>query len=161
MESMSTIKEQRDYAWDYFQLHAGQRMSTFNYFIVLAALLTTGLAGTFVKDFKWNMVSTVLGLGLMVVSFAFWKLDQRVRFLIKHAESSLRQIEQKWTDEVARDGAFFANLFCKEQTETDRNRGQQNYRFWAWDLSYSNCFEIVYCFFGVLGLLGALASLLR
>lgn len=39
-------------------------MSTFNYFIVLVALLTTGLAGTFVKDFKWNMVGTVLSLDL-------------------------------------------------------------------------------------------------
>src|SRR5215813_9397580 len=111
MESVNTLKEQRDYAWNYFQLHAAQRMSTFNFFIVLAGLLTTGLAGTFMRDFQWNMVGTVLSVGLTVASFAFWKLDQRVSFFIKHAESSLKQIGQKWENEINTEGVFFASLF--------------------------------------------------
>ena len=47
-----TLKEQREYALSYFQLHANQRMTTFNFFVVIAALLTTGISGTFSKDFQ-------------------------------------------------------------------------------------------------------------
>jgi len=33
-------EEQMEYAWNYFQLHAGQRMASFNFFVVIAALLS-------------------------------------------------------------------------------------------------------------------------
>jgi hypothetical protein len=161
MESLNTLKEQRDYVWSYFQLHAAQRMSTFNFFIVISALLTTGLAGTFVKDFQWDLVGAALSFGLMIVSFVFWKLDQRVRFLIKHAESALKEIEEKWKDEIIREGVFLANLFSEEEVKTDRERERKDYRFWSWHLSYADCFEIVYCIFGMIGILGVLGSLLK
>jgi hypothetical protein len=50
MCDQATIKEQRDYAWNYFQIHASQRMSSFNFFVVIAALLSSAMAGTFTKD---------------------------------------------------------------------------------------------------------------
>jgi hypothetical protein len=50
MSSNASLKEQRDYVWAYFQLHANQRISSFNFFVI-AALLTTGLAGTVKSDF--------------------------------------------------------------------------------------------------------------
>jgi hypothetical protein len=51
MSTEVTLKEQRDYAWSYFQLHANQRMTSFNFFVVIAALLTTGLARSLENDF--------------------------------------------------------------------------------------------------------------
>ena len=75
-------------------------MSTFNFFIILAALLTTGLAGTFVKEFEWDVVGVFLGSGLVIISFAFWKLDQRVRFLIKHAENALKAFEANYASDT-------------------------------------------------------------
>ena len=90
---LQQMKEQRDYAWSYFQLHANQRMTSFNFFVVIAALLTTGLARTFAKGFEYHFVGVCLGIGLMAIAFLFWKLDQRVRHLIKHAESILKQLE--------------------------------------------------------------------
>jgi hypothetical protein len=56
------LDKERDYAWSYFQLHANQRMASFNFFVVIAALLTTGLARTFDKDFQFHFlgVSSVL-----------------------------------------------------------------------------------------------------
>ena len=89
MSSEELLKEQREYAWSYFQLHANQRMTTFNFFVVIAALLTTGLSGTFNKDFQNPFIGIVLGAGLIVISFIFWKLDQRIRYMIKHAETTL------------------------------------------------------------------------
>ena len=32
------------HAWAYFQLHAAQRITIFNYFVVLSGILATGLA---------------------------------------------------------------------------------------------------------------------
>jgi hypothetical protein len=161
MEQLKALKEQRDSAWSYFQLHAGQRMATFNFFIVIAALLTTGLAGTFVKDFEFKEIGIILSSGLVIVSFTFWKLDQRVRFLIKHAESYLKEIEKKWNDAAGLSNFFLADLFSAEEMETEKKREKGIFRFWAWHLSYSQCFGIIYCLFGVLGLLGLVASLLK
>ena len=50
MDEKWTLREQREYAWNYFELHAKQRMSLFNYFVLIAALLTAGLAGSFSKN---------------------------------------------------------------------------------------------------------------
>src|SRR5690349_3082540 len=97
--SGATLKEQRDYAWSYFQLHANQRMTSFNFFVVIAALLTTGLARSLENDFKYHFVGVCLGFSLMITAFIFWKLDQRVRHLIKHAEAALKDIERRCIQE--------------------------------------------------------------
>ena len=80
----SQIEEQRDHAWRYFQLHASQRMASFNFIVVLCALLTAGLAGAFQTKGGGHLLGVMLGLSLIVVSFVFWKFDQRVRYFIKH-----------------------------------------------------------------------------
>ncbi|GAI69928.1 unnamed protein product, partial [marine sediment metagenome] len=33
-----TLRDHREYAWNYFELHARQRMAVFNYFVIIAAL---------------------------------------------------------------------------------------------------------------------------
>ena len=43
-------EELRKQAWDYFQLQAGQRLTTFNFYIAISSLLTTGLATSFKAD---------------------------------------------------------------------------------------------------------------
>jgi hypothetical protein len=74
MSSEVTLKEQRDYAWSYFQLHANQRMTSFNFFVVIAALLTAGLARSLENDFKYYLVGLCLGISLMITSFIFGSL---------------------------------------------------------------------------------------
>ena len=37
----------RNYAWSYFAYHADQRMKTFNFFLVAAGLLSSGIATLF------------------------------------------------------------------------------------------------------------------
>ena len=143
------VKQKREYAWDYFQLHAGQRMSTFNFFIILAALLTTALASTFVKDFEWDIVGFFLGSGLIIISFAFWKLDQRVRFLIKHAENALKDLENNYASSKEK-------LFVLEESMTEQRIKNKSLRFWEWNLSYSNSFGIVYITFATFGVLGVI-----
>jgi len=77
-----------EHAWRYFEIHAGQRMSMFNYFIVLSGLLLTGIAGTLQASPRLAAIGIALGLLLALLSFLFWKIDQRAAFLVKHAEAA-------------------------------------------------------------------------
>lgn len=149
------LKQQRDYAWSYFALHANQRMGSFNFFVVIAALLTTGLVGTLKSDFQQHVIGVPLGVGLSVIAFVFWKMDQRVQYLIKHAETALKAIEANWP---ADSGAPSVSLFRLEEEKTDSAR-KANPWPWQWHLSYANCFGAVYLIFGLLGLGGALAAI--
>lgn len=144
---------QRDYAWSYFELHAKQRMSTFNFYIVISALMTTGLISSLTSEKISLLLSIILGICLMVVSFIFWKLDQRVRFLIKHAEKTLQKLEK---DPENDSSDFYTNLFSDEEIMTSSTLS--TWKIWNLHLTYSKCFNVLYILFGVLGLIGALLS---
>ena len=163
MSESSFIKDQRDYAWSYFQLHANQRMSSFNFFVVIAALLTTGMARTFDKDFEFYLIGVILGAGLSVVSFTFWKLDQRVRFLVKHAEETLKKLEDVYVPEGESEqiGQQVAKLFSTEEQKTHEIRSTKTINPWKWHLSYSDCFGVVYVVFALLGLVGSTIAIAR
>ena len=152
------INEQKDYAWKYFELHANQRMSTFNFFIVIAALMTTALAKTFERDFQYSYVGIILGIGLSLSAYIFWKLDQRVRFLIKHAEGVLKEIELHWLNNLGED-KFLSNLFTGEDAKTSNNK--KIFPLIYATLSYSNCFNIIYLLFGLFGILGFVGSMAK
>ncbi|HYJ92297.1 MAG TPA: hypothetical protein VEV84_13385 [Pyrinomonadaceae bacterium] len=79
----------RQQAWDYFAIHASQRLTTFNFYLVIATLLTTGILASFQKQYEIRFAGIVLGLLLLIFSFVFWKLDQRNKHLIRHAEKAL------------------------------------------------------------------------
>jgi hypothetical protein len=160
MSDSFSIKDQRDYAWSYFQLHANQRMSSFNFFVVIAALLTTGIARTFDKDFEFYLVGVMLGASLSVVSFTFWKLDQRVRYLVKHAEETLKRLEDMSVLDRESEQRV-AKLFSTEEQLTHEIRSIKSIKPWEWHLSYSDCFGVVYIVFVLLGLLGSTMAIVR
>lgn len=49
-------KEMLMIAWNYFQQHAQQRISYFNFFVAFSALITTGMISTFQEDYKYHIV---------------------------------------------------------------------------------------------------------
>jgi len=158
-----TMKEMREYAWNYFELHARQRMAVFNYFVIIAALLTAGMAGSLGKNNSNHLISLALASSLTVASFVFWKLDQRVRYLIKHAENALKTLEKHWTNEDADINEHLA-LFSKEEANTAALRKQlrKKHHFLPllWHLTYYECFSIVYVVFGSIGILGIIVSII-
>ena len=159
MAGSDTLKEQREYGWQYFQLHAGQRMSLFNFFVLISALLTTGLGGALGKGMDYEWIGLGLGLSLVLMSFVFWQLDQRVRYLIKHAEEALRTLEKDWlnTEGLHEDIA----LFVREETKAgDLVKNRCSWP-WSWHLHYSTCFALVYIVFGAFGVLGAIWSIVK
>jgi len=59
-------------AWDYFELHANQRLTTFNFYVVISSLVTTGLLATFEKQYRTPYLGIGLGVLLTLLSFVFW-----------------------------------------------------------------------------------------
>jgi hypothetical protein len=72
-----TEKEILTLSWNYFQQHAQQRLSLFNFFVVFASLMTTGLISTFQTKYEIHFIGIGVGLVLAFISFIFWKIDER------------------------------------------------------------------------------------
>lgn len=149
----------RSYVWDYFQLHAAQRLTTFNFYIALSTLITTGLFASFHKSFQVPSLGIVLGLLLMVFSFVFFKLEQRNRHLIWHGEEALKRLEN---DFAVEEGVKASELkvFVNEEEKTKAQKHSRGAvrNIWTYPYSYSNCFNIVFWVFALLGLTGAVIS---
>lgn len=95
MEFTEAYKVSLENAWRFFQLHAQQRMTVFNFYLIITGLVAAGLGACVIQMEKLSLVSGVLGLFLSFVSFIFWKLDQRVSLMIKASEKSIIDIEKK------------------------------------------------------------------
>jgi len=162
MPENERLREQRRWAWDYFELHAGQRMSLFNFFVLISALLTAGLASTFKKDCDLQLLAFILGLSLLVISLVFWRLDLRVGSFVKHAEETLKSLEKPWEKE---EGNLDENsaLFSAEDRKTTKLRAdlRKKYRCfqpWICPVTYYECFRLVYIVFAVIGIAGMILS---
>lgn len=151
-------------AWDrtykYFELHAVQRMSTFNFFIIISTILTTAYASTFSDNFDYKPVRLFSSLSLIAVSFVFWKLDERVRFLIHTSEDMLIKIENKMIKEgISQDLLIFSEEDRKFKTE-NKNRLPFNHKAYKGiikeRLTYSKCFNFLYFLFFLIGAIGAI-----
>jgi hypothetical protein len=143
-------KDALDHAWRYFELHADQRMSMFNYFLVLFGFVSAGLAGCLQASGVLRLVGVVLGLALAAIAFTFWKLDQRTAFLVKHAECALCSVERS----VLPDGA---RLFGTEPSHTSQTQAMSARHRALW--TYGTSFRFVFGLAAAVGLAGAALAL--
>ena len=139
----------REHAWRYFELHAGQRLTLFNYFLVVSGAIAAGLAATLQGTQRFAAVGVVLGLLLVLVSFIFWKLDQRSSFLVKHAESALAKTEQAFSETEAR-------LFAREPHATCE--AAKKAAWWSRHWSYGDAFRFVFIAMAIFGVVGSVVS---
>jgi len=147
----------RKQAWDYFQTHASQRLTTFNFYIVTSGVITAAMVGTFQKEFRFPLIGVGLGLLLIFFSFVFWKLDNRNRSLIKNAEKALRWFER----EASPDGLVIdpmIRIFTIEENEITEN---QELAFKDRFFSYSKCFRFVFGAFSAVGSIGVAISIFQ
>jgi hypothetical protein len=79
-------KQGLEHAWNWFALHAGQRMQTFNFFLVATAFLIAGYA-SLLEKYHW----AAFGVALLGSWLALWfyRLDTRSRQLVKAGERAL------------------------------------------------------------------------
>ena len=156
-----TQDDLRKQAWDFFQMQAGQRLTTFNFYIAIASLLLTGLGAGFKADINITILGVLLGLFLVFFSFIFWKLDQRNRTLIQGAERTLKYFEES-SGLTDTDGQpHVAKRFTREESETKAARVGRSWRVWKNEYSYYECFEAVFAAFAAVGFAGAIFSIVR
>lgn len=149
----------RKQAWEYFNLHAGQRLKTFNFYIVICALLSTALFGLYQKEHSNPWIGLLLGTLLVLFSFIFWKLDERNRELIHHGEAALRFFETEADYDSENGIPHVAKVFSREGYETEEKRHVNKANFWERHFSYSDCFRRVFRAFAAVGILGVILSL--
>ena len=147
------INDQRQYVWNYFQLHASQRLITFNFYIVISTAIAAGyIVALGVSSIP--VLAIMLGFTISLLSFIFWKLDVRNKLLTKNAEEALKYLEALTYTLGDKNESNVLKIFTYEEEQT--NRLKMNKSFWPWKnhYSYSKCFNIVFGVFGILGLLG-------
>lgn len=148
----------RNNAWEYFELHASQRLTTFNYYIVISTLITTGIFATFSKDYTAPSLGIAGGLLLVFFSFVFWKLDDRNKQIIKGAEAALKFFEDSSELVDSSDGPNVLKLFTRDDFVTDQRRAAKPFWPWRKHYSYTTSFNWVFWAFAIFGLLGAAVS---
>lgn len=132
-----------EHAWAYFQLHAQQRITIFNYFVVFSGILATGLAAAIQAPPRLASVGVALGILLSVLSYIFWQIDKRTSFLVKHSEDAIKRHEP-----------VGAQLVTEEVAKTDAAKAQG---LWT----YGKAFRVIFIIMGIVGLSGAAVSGLR
>jgi len=86
------VRTQFDYAWKWFEYHAKQRISMFNYFLLASGIL----ANAYVCLIKEKYFILAMGLAIVgaLISFAFVILDFRNAQLVYRGEYVIRRIER-------------------------------------------------------------------
>jgi hypothetical protein len=160
-DSTDTNEALRKQAWDYFQMHSTQRLTTFNFYIVISSVVATALFSTFQKDYKVPVLGIPLGLLLVLFSFIFWKLDLRNRQLIKGAEAALKYFESTAALKDNEDEPHVAKLFQHEEYATLMRKADNSMNPWKSYYSYSNSFNRIFVGFAIVGLIGAVVASIR
>ena len=154
-----THKDVYGFVWEYFKLHAGQRMSLLKFYISLCSLLVGALAATFEPGFDAPTVGCALGLLLVVVSFTFWSLDRRTSRLNHVAEETLANLEEAFPRVGGAAGAQRLELIRLERSRT-ASAAQSASWPQLFQLSYSKSLGLMFFVFALVGLAGASAALI-
>jgi hypothetical protein len=157
----SNISEERKYVWDYFQLHSSQRIASFNFYITLATAILAAIGAILQQSANILGVAAVLGVVLVLFSFVFWKLDQRNKALIKNAEAALKYLEEQSAAHETSPTIPLMSLFRRDEHAIRERRARPSIFFWRNHFSYTDCFNLVFCTFGLLGLLGTAVAIIR
>lgn len=128
-----------EHAWRYFELHAQQRITVFNFYIAITGLLAAGIGLSLQQEGKYLYLCSILGAFMIFISIIFWKLDHRVSMLIKNSETALQCIESNFQNQDFR-------ILTKDKDDNQLNSSA----FSNW--SYGKCFRIAFIFVGNIGL---------
>ena len=89
---MTIPKEVQEYAWNWFEYHAGQRLTAFRYYLMFVGILAVAFNNG-LESANYLFASTVAGLGAFV-SMAFLALEVRNEALVNVGRDALMEIEK-------------------------------------------------------------------
>jgi hypothetical protein len=137
-----------DHAWRCFALHAQQRISVFNFFIVLSGILATGIGAGFQVGKSMAPVVAILGALLALFSFVFYRLDGRGSELVKLAEAALISGENSCMPK-----------FARIVVEDAKGRASPVSSSNTW--SFGRSFRLIFWVMGIAGTVASACSLYR
>lgn len=144
----------RTQSWSYFSLHSAQRMQSFQFYITLETALIGGGIVLAKSDGDHHSWTIILSAVISLLSFIFWKLDTRTRTLIKNSERALAYLDAQ---------QFLPNINGKTNPlrlfEIDQIDNSTTTNIWNVNLSYSKCFNTIFCIFGFGGIIFSLQSI--
>ena len=136
-----------EHAWKYFELHSQQRMTVFNFYITIISLLIAGSGICLQQGGDLIYLTSVIGVFIIFITFIFHKLDSRVSFLIKNAETALKNIEKNFeNDEV--------KIFTSDERNTQLNESIMS----MW--SYGKCFRVSFYILSYVGFILSLTPII-
>ncbi|KTC08375.1 hypothetical protein AO387_25485 [Pseudomonas syringae ICMP 11168] len=138
MMSDEKITRSLEHAWKYFELHAQQRMTVFNFFLAISGLTAAGIGAGLQQGSKFSALVCLLGCFLFFIAFLFWKLDQRASLMIKASENAIIALEQA---AVTKEASIFSN-----EQQLSKSFGLTA----AW--SYGRCFRTCFILVALSGL---------
>jgi len=147
-------------AWKYFQQHAEQRIKYFNFFVLFSSLLVTAFVASLEKEFAYPVIGIVVGILQICVTFVFWKIDERNKFLTRIGEDAIKEIEKNYPVGESGEGPIATQIFTLEQQRTDKLRDSEKQKCFLFrQMSHSKCYLLIYTLFGIVGVLVFLGSI--
>ncbi len=114
-------EELRGYVWNWFAMHAGQRLQLVNFWLVAVAFLATAFVQSQISHVR--IIAAGVALIGAVASLAFQRLDVRTRQLSQVAEDALRHFEDEWVAQGASELIMLAKRSHQARTNwTDSYR---------------------------------------
>ena len=92
--SSQSANMQFEYAWRWFDLHAKQRVSMFNFFLLSVGALATAY-GLLLREQLYVVAAVAAFMGVFV-SLVSCMLDVRNRELVKMGEEALKEVERAY-----------------------------------------------------------------
>lgn len=129
-----------EHVWKYFEIHSQQRMTLFNFFILVVGGIISAIGFCLQSEKDLRFLVDIFSITLIVISFLFYKLDQRTSFLIKRSEKYLIKIEQSYLNSQI-------EIFSKDNSDLeDENNKRSINKIWT----YGYIFKLTYMLVGFL-----------
>jgi hypothetical protein len=146
----------RNYAWGYFAIHAEQRMKTFHFYLILSTALISGfILGMTRIDNDKLLILAPIGFLLTLVSFLFFKLDNRNKQLVRNGEYALNFLDE--LEDLMEEGEqpHILKIFAYDDWKLAQDEGKiERKKIKALSLSsYSQIFSMIFWAFGILGIM--------
>jgi len=141
----------RGYAWNYFAMHADQRLKTFGFYLTLATIIV-GAFATILKNggggINWKYLS-VLPFLLSFMTFIFWKFELRNKQLVRNGEEALEHLDTLLPLENTNAEPHVLRIIARDAYFSGQAKESPHKRGWT----YSRCFKAVFLVFGIAGLI--------
>lgn len=136
----------REFHWNYFSLHADQRLKMFNFYLIFSAILI-GAFINILDEAKSSVLTCVLPYLLAIISFVFWKVELRIKYMIKNSEEAMKQIDDQLIKNESENPSVLNTFRYDDFISQSRKKGVLKGH-----LSYSKGFNIIFLLFGFFGL---------